>query len=1043
MRSEMMKRVLVWTEHLKEDILTPVLTVPLHRMTTYDDLGFARVHELLREQQASPHWSDRAQVDEGESGVFYADYPAPWGRKWEYGWFFGEIDLAAHPEAALTGQRLELLPDVGGEMLVEVNGVLRGARDLQHETIPLTPRAQGDETFSILIESYAGHGPRLEKAGPLLYGREAVPEPPLHQVQTGLCQVCTRDEDAYGLYLDLLVLTSLYRSLEPRSLRAEQVLEAMFQATRIMDMECPRAARDRSYRAARQVLQPALDAANGTVEATFSVFGQSHLDLAWKWAEDETRRKCARTYANQLSLLDEYPDYLFFGCSPYILETLERSYPDLYARVQAQIDQGRIVVDGGMYTEPDVQMPDGECLIRQIQYAQAWSQRHRGRPMELLWLPDTFGFSGQLPQIMTQCGLRYFSSQKLSRAPEGTEPFPYNDFLWEGIDGTRVQAHFFKKSNAVATPETFRERWYRDRAQDEHIAEMLFPFGFGDGGGGATRDMVEAVARLGDLQGIPACRYEDPVSFCRRLAQRTAQKLAQGQAEDVNVYRGELYLSWHRGVWTGQSEIKRRNRQAEQALREAELWAAVAVYLGRMDPQATNADLDRLWKRLLFLQFHDVLPGTGIERVHEEARAALLEIRQGAEALSHQAKDRLLPGGRALWNPFSFPRRLNSTGAILPPCGYCPVGALPQGDPTGLSCRAEGDDTILENGTLTARIDRRGRILSLRMDGREVLQGPANELRLYRNLNTEYDAWELTSYYRGDACEDAQTDPVRTGFGVRQNGLCWEAYATFTSVIGSSPVCETLTLSEHGAEIAVELQVDWRETHKLLQAVFPTVVHTDRIIAETQYGYVTRPNHRSKPSDRDRYEGCMHRYCALFGDNLGVLLLNDGLYGCGAEGGTMTLSLLRAAKWPDGHADLGQRRFRYALRPCRGGFGQAGAAAAGYAFNAPVTLPEGDDDGPRQALSWFEIEPPDGGSGILIDWVKPADDGSGDLILRVYESMNAFETAVLRSPLPARTVYRCDALEKRLPGEPDGTMETGFSLSLRPFEFQTVRFVRP
>ena len=226
MKTEMIQRVQIWTEQLRADILTPVLTVPLHRMTTLENLGFARVHDLVRAQRAAAAWPDRAQDGEGESGVFYARYPAPWGRKWEYGWFWGEIDLKGHADLKLQGARLELLPDVGGEMLVEVNGVLRGARDLQHETIPLTPCATGDETFSILIESYAGHGPRLENGGPLLYGWEAVPEPPLHQVRTGLCQLCVRNEAAYGLYMDLQVLLSLYRTLEPRSLRAQQVLEA-------------------------------------------------------------------------------------------------------------------------------------------------------------------------------------------------------------------------------------------------------------------------------------------------------------------------------------------------------------------------------------------------------------------------------------------------------------------------------------------------------------------------------------------------------------------------------------------------------------------------------------------------------------------------------------------------------------------------------------------------------------------------------------------------------------------------------------------------
>ena len=1050
MRSEMTDRVQVWTEHLKEDISTQVLTVPTHRMLTYENLGFDRVHDMLREQQDMPDWSARTQHGEGESGVFYADYPAAWGRKWEYGWFYCEIDLNDHPGLSLKGARLELLPDVGGEMLVEVNGSLAGSRDLRHETVTLTRCAKGDERFTILIESYAGHGPRLENGGPLLYGTAAVPEPPLHQVRTERCALCVRNETAYGLYMDLAVLMSLYRTLEPRSYRAQQVLEAMFSATRIMDLECPPNDRNRSYLAAREALRPALKAVNGTQNASFSVFGQSHLDLAWKWTEAETRRKCARTYSNQLALLDEYPDYIFFGCSPYILETLEKDYPELSERVQQKIREGRIIVDGGMYIEPDVQMPEGESLIRQIGFAQEWSMRHTGRRMELLWLPDTFGFSGQLPQIMAQCGLKYFSSQKLSRAKKGTEPFPYNDFLWEGIDGTRVQAHFFKKNNAAPTPEDFHERWYTDRVQDEYIGEMLFPFGFGDGGGGAVRDMVEAVERMHDLEGIPACRYEDPVSFCRRLAERTEKKLnGKTAAEDVNVYCGELYLSWHRGVWTGQTEIKRKNRRAEQALRDAELWNAIAVYLGLADAKDVSGRMERLWKQLLFLQFHDVLPGTSIERVNDEAKADFDRVISEAEQASLSAKRLLLPDCEAVWNPVGKDRELNASGALVPACGY--VTAAPDGDPDSVCCRKEKDRIIFENGCLRAEIDLSGRIVSLKKNGTEFLSAPANVLRMYRNLNTEYDAWELTSYYHADVCENARGETELISCGTRRSGASREAFASFRFRIGDSPAVTTLSLSENGKEIDIELEVDWRETHKILQVEFPTIVHADRYIAETQYGYVTRPNHRSRPSDRDRFEGCMHRYCALAGDNLGAILLNDGIYGCSAEGGTMTLSLLRAAKRPDGNADLGRHVFRYAVRPYFGSFAESGAAAAGRFFETPVAVPKVGPVGQAKSASWLRIGTEENGkpdSGILIDWVKTAADGSGDLIVRLYESMNSYESAVLSAAMPAHAVYRCDALEEKLYDITDSNMcrrteeGTAVKIDLKPFEFITIRFAR-
>ena len=1048
----MTERVRIWTECLKEDLLTPIGSVRMHRMLTYDNLGFTRVHEMLLSQQQEPDFESGVQEGESETGRFYAEYPSSWGRKWEYGWFYGKADLSQMGGDALKGRRLELLPDVGGEMLVEINGKIRGSRDRRHDMVTLTRCAEGDETFELLIESYAGHGPRLEDGGPSLYGKPFVPEPPLHQVETKGCFLCVLNEDAYQLYLDLLVLSNLYKTLESRSLRAQKILEGMFTASRIMDLECPREERDRSYREARKVLRPLLDAVNGTTEADFAVFGQSHLDLAWMWTKEETRRKCARTYSNQLALLEEYPDYVFFGCSPYILDSLEKDYPDLFKAVMEKVKEGRIVIDGGMYVEPDVQMPDGECLIRQILYAQKWSEKHTGKRMELLWLPDTFGFPGQLPQIMKQCGIRYFSTQKLSRAFKGNEPFPFADFLWEGIDGTRIQTHFFKKNNCAPTPEAFHERWYSDRVQDEHIGEMLFPFGFGDGGGGATREMVEAVERMHNLEGLPTCHYEDPVSFMKRLSARTEEKLqGRERAEDVNIYRGELYLRWHRGVWSGQAELKRLNRRAEQALRNAELWSAIAVYSKKMEPESVQSSLTDLWKQLLFLQFHDVLPGTGIEQVNREAKDGFHDLIEKAGQFAVKAKHALNPEEDLIWNSVSVPRQLNAAGAMVPSCGYCAAGALPIEAAPSVFCTQEGADTILKNGYLCVRIDEKGRIVSLVHDGTEFIKAPANDFHLYKNLNTEYDAWELTSYYRWEECLDALSKAENVSRGIRKNGIGWEAYAQFRLTIGNSDIEMTLSLGDCAKEISVDVNVRWNETHKILQVAFPTIVHTDRFLCETQYGYVPRPNSYSGRSEREQYESCSHRYCALAGDNLGVILLNDSVYSCSAEDGTMRLSLLRAAKRPDGNADIGDHRFRYALRPYLGTFAGQGAAAAGRMFAESVEIPDLPLHAVQKEFSCFSIHPEckkDGESGILIDWIKPAEDGSGDLILRVYESMNSFESAALVTPLPVASAAFCNALEdpsgpeSEIPvvREPDGNAK--ILICLEPFSFRTIRLSR-
>lgn len=1037
MISEQIERVKIWLEELKKDFYTPVGEVSLHRMTTFENLGFDRVHSLVAAQMRSKEWDIRELTGEPVSNLFYAKYPAEWGRKWEYGWFVGAIDsdrICNVPE----GSRLELVPDVGGEMLIEINGQLAGSRDLKHTGVTLSRSYKSGESFDILIESYSGHGPRLENGGPLFYGEVAVPEPPMYQVKTGHCTYGIWNEDAFQLYMDANTLWQLYQCIDSKTLRAEKIIAALFEFTRIADFECEPELRNISYRAAREALADVLSAENGDTAPVFSIFGQSHLDLAWKWTREETRRKCARTYSTQLALLDEYPDYIFFGCSPYILESIRQDYPELFERIVQKIKEGRIVVDGGMFVESDTNIPAGEALIRQIAFAKEWCDTFLGSDVRMVWLPDCFGFSGQLPQIMKKSGIDYFSTQKLFRALEGCEQFPYNDFYWEGIDGTRIPTHFYKKNNARFEVKQVYERWDKDRVQHEDFDEMMFPFGFGDGGGGATRDMLETAERVRDLEGLPRCRWEDPVSFMDRLNDRLKAK------KTPNVYRGELYLPWHRGTYTSQAAIKFANRKTESALREADLWCSVAVGMGLIDVSEVSERLKEMWLALMFLQFHDILPGTSIERVNREALTEFGKIDVQAVALAERMKGLIRTENGLIWNPISTDRRVNAEGMTVPSCGYIRLANKAheeelRNDPLNIKAREDGSVTIT-NGRLTAAVDRRGRVTSLKLNGREYLSAPANVFRLYKDINIAYDAWELASFYREEEIEDAFIDASITDFGINKTGPSREIYIDVEKTFGESRLIERITLSENGQQLEFSAVVDWHETHKMLRVDFPTVINSDHIIAETQYGYVTRPNHASKRSDADRFEGAMHRFCALAGDNCGVLVLNDGKYGCSAQGGNISVALLRAAKFPDMNADMGENFFSYALRPYEGSFAMSKAALVGMEFNSPLELPSFDGE-VTQEVSFFNCE----ADSTVLDWVKLAGDESGDIILRLYESTNSFENAVISSAFEFEQVVLCDMLENSL----DKTVEfkknsegrTEFTLDFAPFEVKTVRLV--
>ncbi len=1037
--SEKTERIEILLEGLKSFLFTPAGEVKLHRMTTYDNLGFKEAHRLAEVQSKEEEWETKEQNEDGVDRVFYATYPAKWGHKWQYGWFTGSFDLAP----CLKGNRIELLPDVGGEMLIEVNGKLAGSRDLRHTGITLTSCSLGNEHYEIMIESYSGHGPRFEHAGPAFYDRDTVPEAPEYQVSTGKCIYGVWDEIVYSFYMDAETLYQLYKCSEKTSLRAENILDALQKAARCIDFENGHEALVDSIKETQPLLKKELACKNGSSPADFSIFGQSHLDLAWKWTLEETRRKTARTYSTQLALLDEYPDYIFFGCSPFILETIRVDYPELFERIKDRVKKGRIVVDGGMYVEPDTNMTAGEALIRQILEAKRWYKTYLDTDTEMVWLPDCFGFSGQLPQIMKKTGIRYFSTQKLFRAPEEAEAFPYNDFYWEGIDGTRIPVHMFKKNNANLSVAQLYDRWNKDRVQHEHISEMLFPFGFGDGGGGATRDMLETAERAGDLEGLPRTHWEDPVSFMRRLEKRLDdQHEKYGEGPDgVNVYRGELYLPWHRGTYTSQARLKAGNRAAERSLHDAEMWCAICTYLGLEKDEDLTGQIRELWKKLMFLEFHDVLPGSSIERVNDEALDEFRYIIRRTEELKTLAQRKICSDDDAVFNSLSFERKVSGGRFSLPSCGYGHLTAEILSETKGafaeISCTETDGKITMDNGILRAVVDEGGRILSLRYRGREYLSAPANAFRLYKDINTSFDAWELSPVYLNGEIKGAFDNVRLTGFGTDTDGFVPKAYAEISGDFSGSEIKQRICLALGAEQIEFETEVDWHETHKLLKVDFPTVIRADGVRCEIQYGYVTRPNSRSKKSDRDRFECCMLRYAALTEDDMGLLLLNDSKHGCSAQGSTLSMSCLKAPKIPDMHADMGEHRFSYALKPYVGAFTDSKAAKTAAEFGHTVEVSEkvmaaaGNN---RSQKSFFELSE----GNVLIDWIKSAEDGSGDLILRLYESMNSHETVKLKVNAEHSALLTCDmderGQEKICPDEEGQAM-----LAFKPFEVRTVR----
>jgi alpha-mannosidase len=1025
LNKEWNNRIVIWMEELKKFFYTQLDTVEFKGFTTFDHLDISEIPSVLFE-------------------------PMPvgtkWGKEWEYGWFTSEITLP--PEA--ENERIVFQPRVGGEMLVWVNEALAGSKDLKHEEITLTQKGKTGEKYAIIIESYAGHGPRLENGGPYPIGRTPVPEAPNDQVQVQSSGYGIWNEAAYQLWLDVYTLYKLLISIDSKSLRAQKVAEGLKKFTLITDFELSKEERNRTFLEARKSLEPLMQCVNGSTAPVFTIFGQSHLDLAWKWPFEETKRKCARTFSTQVALMNEYTDYRFLMCEPPIIETIKEYYPSLYKEVKEKIINGQLMPEGGMWVESDTNMPSGESLIRQFTWGKRWFKETWDYDTKMAWMPDTFGFSGALPQIMLGCGIKYFATQKILRYYPECEPFPYNIFMWEGIDGSKILSHIYKKNNCQYDPQQLIERWEKDRNQQEDIDRFLFPFGYGDGGGGPTRDMLEIVQRTKDLEGAPRTKMESPIDFFEAI---------ESQGLPKNTYVGELYLQWHRGTYTSQAKTKWGNRKSEVMLREIEFWSTMGVTADSITYPLN--ELNKLWNLLLFNQFHDILPGTSITRVHEEAERDFNIIKSSGTELCNTALTSLVaPNEESLvvfnslcWERSALVRlpkgkkdafdqngRLLSSQEIdddvfvrvvVPSCGWTSIEFGKGIEKENSKEKADLDrvEPTLENEFLCVKINSKGEITSVfdKETGREVAEGLCNVFKMYKDVNIDYDAWEIGSMYESLPVpleEEAKIEIVSKG----ELLTCIKV----ERMLHHSKMTQEIVLEKGSRRIDFKTRIDWQESHKLLKVEFPVDILADEALHEIQFGYIKRPTHQSRQFDADRYEVSCHRYTALVEAERGCAVLNDSKYGVSCKGNTIQLTLLKAPLIPDMYADKGIQEFTYSFYPFKGPFNTSGVVQEGYELNVPVQIIQGF--GGHKSL--FEIS----NKNIILETVKIADDQSGDIIIRLYESQKTAVQCNFSVNLPISYVYETDMLEEnkillKL-------NQNNISLKFRPFEIKTLRLKR-
>ena len=751
--------------------------------------------------------------------------------------------------------------------------------------------------------------------------------------------------------------------------------------------------------------------------------GHAHIDLAWLWPYDETRRKLRRTFHTALGLMARSADFIFNQSTAHYYAQIEEDDPALFEAVRARVAEGRWETLGAMWVEPDTNMPTGESLVRQLLYGQRYFARAFGKPSTVCWLPDCFGFSPALPQLLRQAGVDSFFTIKVNWSE--TNKLPHDLFWWEGLDGARVLAHTFDNPlsgyNGFVRPDGTAPTWRNFRQKDRHD-ETLLAVGYGDGGGGVTPDMVAREVQLRDFPALPVTRWSRVDDFFARAH-------ARARTCEMPVWSGEMYLELHRATLTSQSGVKRRHRRAERGLITAETLGALAHLAGGPAP----ASLEAPWRVTLKNEFHDILPGSSIHEVYEDAHRELDGVIAAAQAAQGEALARLAAltpkGGAAdavlVVNPCLHARALEgalgedfvSTGESVPPLSARVIrrGALAAAP--GL----RRDGRVLENAHLRAEIGPDGALASLihKASGREALAGRGNQLWAYvQDKPRNWDAWDVEEDYEAsgeeivalDALEAAADGPHYASLRVTRR---WR----------SSRIVQEIGLAANGRRLDIRTHLDWRDRRALLRTLTPAAVSARRATAECAFGVIERPTFANTSWEAAMFEWAAHRFIDVSEPGFGLALLNDAKYGHSAKGCVLGLSLVRGSVYPDLLADEGEQTFTYALMPHVGAWHEGGVREEAEALNQPLLAlaAPGAADGVLQPLA---VE----GLPVALAGLKRAEDGAG-LVLRVYEPAGARGIATPQPPPGWRVTGPVDLLENPAEAAP----------ALRPFEVRSWR----
>ena len=959
----------------------------------------------------------------------------------EHYWFRSQVTIPERMDGKAVYMRIstqisEWDDAKNPQFLVFINGKVVQGADMNHREVRLFDSAVAGETFTIDVQAYTGT---------------------MHMEFNFLCSLYVLNEAINKLIYDIEVPMMAFGRMDEDDKHRLDLLTVLNETVNLIDMREPesQAFYDSIDAAQAYITENLYEKMTGYDEIIATCVGHTHIDVAWWWTVAQTREKVVRSFATALKLMEEYPSYKFMSSQPVLYHFLKLRYPELFERIKERVAEGRWEVEGGMWLEADCNLTSGESLVRQFIHGKRFFQEEFGRDNRILWLPDVFGYSGALPQIMKKSGIDYFMTTKLSW--NQINKIPYDTFKWRGIDGSEVLTHmittlsvgqdpkkqFMTSYSGTTHPDAIMGGWERYQNKDINN-DILVCYGHGDGGGGPTRKMLEISQRLEKgIIGIPKVRQETARTYFEELDERVSGN------RRLPVWEGEFYFEYHRGTYTSMARNKRGNRKSELLMMDLEL-------LGTLAEKYPREALDRLWRDTILLnQFHDILPGTSIAEVYETTKREYEDLAAEANALIDQRLAQLAGEGNGVtvFNTLGFDRddvvvlgdvkaaALQDENGKVYPVQQTADGAVAylenipsKGYKTLAVVEAEAEmpfvmaDNRLETPFYSIVFDENGHFTSVydKDNDRELVKSGCalNQMRLYEDKPIYFDNWDIDMYYT------EKSWPVNELLSMNwiENGPVRATLELKYRCVHST-ICQKVHFYANARRIDFETTIDWKEHQHLLKVEFPIDIHSDEATFDVQFGNVSRKIHTNTSWEQARFESCGQKWIDFSEGRYGVSILNDCKYGHSVKDGVVSLTLIKCGVEPNQNTDVEMHYFTYSLYPHAEDWRRGGTVQEGYKLNLPMYAVSGGEPGKKYSFASVDKD------NVVLETVKQAEDGNGT-VLRLYESHNTKTKVTLAVPAGFKNAYSTNLLEQI---EEELTVNDGkVTFTIKPYEIMTI-----